>query len=371
MTLKMKDNVVMIGPPVDGRGGMSSVAAAYRHDGLFERYNVVYLSPVAEGHLVGKLFAALSALVRYLGMLLGGRIGLVHIHVASSISFWRKSVFALSAYAFGRPVILHMHGGNFVEFFSGTPALGRKFIKWLFKRADRVVVLSATWIDRFQEIVPASHCVAIENPVVPPSGDAPSRGNRGVVTFLFLGRLEKDKGAYDLLSAFAKITDDFSQVRLVMGGIGELGECEQLANALGLSEKVVFPGWIVGAEKQHWFDEADVFVLPSHIEGLPISMLEAMSNGLPVVICPVGSIPETISDQVEALFVPVGEVSALSAAMLHLARSPALRFEMGQHGLRTFAERYSVGSVVPRVEALYDELLGNPAAKSREMRGVA
>jgi glycosyltransferase involved in cell wall biosynthesis len=363
MRSKQNGNVVMIGTPPDGRGGMSAVVAAYRDGGLFDHCGVIYVSTFAEGSRLRKLLAAFVALLRLIGILMIRHVSVVHIHLASDFSFWRKAILAIVAYGFRKPVILHLHGGNFVEFFSASPAVARRFMLWIFDHACKVVVLSAAWVDRLSGIVPAAKCVVIQNPVVPPAVGTPAREGRAVVTFLFLGRLERDKGVFELISAFAKVAEALPQVRLVVGGDGELAECERLAIALKVREKVEFPGWVTGEDKQRWLLEADVFVLPSHIEGLPISMLEAMSYRLPVVICPVGSIPETIHDQVEALFVPVADVDALASAMLELARDPGLRTLMGQRGQLTFAARYSIDSVIPRIEALYDEVGGRTAKK--------
>lgn len=356
MSLPPRCTVLMIGTPVDGRGGMSAVVAAYRDGGLFDRYRVLYLSGFAEGSPLRKLQAACVGLLRLLAILVLRRVDLVHIHIASGFSFWRKAVFFLVARGFRKPAILHVHGGDFVKFFSASPAMAQKFIRWIFGQAERVVVLSAAWKERLAGIVPAAGCIAIENPVVPPSAPLPRRAERPVVTFLFLGRLERAKGVHELLGAFARVAQAFPAARLVLGGAGNLADCERHAAALGLGDKVIFPGWVVADEKERWLREADVFVLPSHIEGLPISMLEAMSYRLPVVICPVGSIPEAVRDREEALFVPVGDVAALASAMLALARDPALRLRMGRCAERTFAARYGVDSIVPRVEALYDDV---------------
>lgn len=355
-------NVVMIGTPLDGRGGISAVANAYRHGGLFDRCRVVYISSFAEGSRLRKLNAAGVALLRLLWMLALRRVGVVHIHVASNVSFWRKSLFALAAYGFRKPVILHVHGGNFVEFYAAAPALARRFMRFVFAHASKVVVLSAGWIERFAEIVPADRLAVLQNPVPPPAVPIPARDRRAAATFLFLGRLERDKGVFDLLPAFAKVAAAFPQARLVMAGDGDLAACEQLAATLKIRDKVIFPGWVAAEEKQRWLLAADAFVLPSHIEALPIAMLEAMSYRLPVVICPVGSIPETVRDRQEALFVPAADAPALAAAMLELAADAELRAAMGQRGEQCFAAGYSIDSVIPRIEALYDEVLAGAAS---------
>ncbi len=352
--------VVMIGTELEGRGGMSSVVSAYRAGGLFESCGVTYISSAHDGNHVAKIFAAIGALARYLALLMSGQVRLVHIHTASGVSFWRKSVFALIAYVLGKPVILHVHGGNFIEFYSTASLIGQRLITNIFVRASRVVVLSDVWVGRMSRIVDAKKCIVIENPVVPPSDGVPIRHNAPPVRFVFLGRLEADKGVYELIEAFSMVEAVIPGVQLIMGGVGELSGCKRFANSLSVESKVEFPGWVVGTAKSQMLRDADVFVLPSHIEALPVSMLEAMSFGLPIVICPVGSIPEVIADEMEAIFVPVRQVGPLAAAMERLARDKILRKALGQRGAATFSKRFSVHSVVPRVARLYQEVLDAP-----------
>ena len=349
--------LVMIGPPPDGCGGISSVVAAYRESGLFERCRVHYVSPVAEGPVAAKVVAAATALARFGALLAGGKVHLVHIHLASGVSFWRKAIFASLAYSFGKPVILHLHSGNFVKFSTNRSRLGQRIIAAVFRRADRVVILSDSWLDRLSGILPPARCVVIENPVVPPLPWTALPRDRLPVCFVFLGRLEANKGAYDLLNAFAKVAAVYPDVKLVMGGAGNMAYCEELSERLQIRAKVSLPGWVIGAEKAQLLREAHAFVLPSHIEGMPISMLEAMSFGLPMVMCPVGSIPDVVSDGEEAIFVPPGDVESLAAAMLRLACDAEMRHAMGARNLEKFTRRFSAEVIAARVEAMYQEII--------------
>lgn len=348
--------VVMIGTPLEGRGGMSSVVAAYRDGGLFERCGVTYLSPVADGPLVVKLTTAAWVWARFAWLVLTQRVRLVHIHVASGVSFWRKAMFCWIAYLFRRPVILHVHGGNFAEFITQSPAWAQQFIRATMMRAWRIVVLSDSWKNRIGAIVQTENLVVVENPVV--QWPVAKRAHGEEIRFLFLGRLERDKGVYELVEAFAGVCKK-APCRLVLGGDGEIESVRARAIELGIDKKLDFLGWVTGDDKQHAFANADVFVLPSHIEALPVSMLEAMNCGLPIVICPVGAIPEVLRDEQEALFVPPGDVDRLAAEMIQLAMDPELRMRLGKAGQKVFAQRFSTDAVLPRLERLYKAALGD------------
>jgi glycosyltransferase involved in cell wall biosynthesis len=101
---------------------------------------------------------------------------------------------------------------------------------------------------------------------------------------------------------------------------------------------------------------ADFFVLPSLTEGLPLSVLEAMAQGLPVIATPVGGIPEVVLEGEHGYLVPVQEDAALAEAMTRLARDPELARRLGEAGRRRVEERFSFAEMARAYEALYHRL---------------
>lgn len=347
----------MVGTPLEGRGGMSSVAAAYRDAGFFKRCGIRYLTPVADGGAGRKILAFLSAFFVFASWFFSAdkRPSLVHIHVASGVSFWRKSFFAVFSMLFSCPVVMHLHGGAFIEFFRGCSYFGRGFVRRVLCGANRVIVLSSTWIEKVQEISSEMKISAFPNPVAVP--ELIESKHSDSLQFLFLGRLEQAKGVFDLLEAFAGLSADFPSVRLVLAGDGDFGAVSERLSALQISDQVSMPGWITGDKKRELLSVSDIFVLPSYIEGLPVSMLEAMAYGLPVVVSRVGSVPEVLVDGVNGLIVDIGDVACLEAALRRLAASSVLRSNLGDAGRMTVSSVYSTEGVCANLEALYREIL--------------
>ncbi|MBY0236626.1 MAG: glycosyltransferase family 4 protein [Burkholderiaceae bacterium] len=362
-TLPAGKCVVMMGPGPDGRGGMASVSAAYRAAGLFQRWDVACINTLSTGGIISKLIVAAQAWLQLAGLLWRGQVGLVHIHVASGFSFWRKALYVWTLRVAGVPFILHLHGGNFVEFYRASSALAQRFIRTSFGRAARVMVLSQTWVGRMAPIVDRNACVAIGNPVA--TWPAKQREPRPVRRFLFLGRFERDKGLAELLAAFSEVFRLHPDVELLLGGEGDVASIEQVAAKLpGLRAAIKLLGWVGGDAKRQAFDAADVFVLPSYIEGLPVAMLEAMSCVMPVVVTPVGSIPEVVTNRISGLLVAPQDVNALTAAMLSLVQEPGLAERLGQEGKAIFDRSFDAQVVCEQVERLYAELLTQPARKA-------
>jgi glycosyltransferase involved in cell wall biosynthesis len=175
---------------------------------------------------------------------------------------------------------------------------------------------------------------------------------------LFLGRLETAKGIDELLDAAAALAPRFPQLRLVLGGEGDLAHARRRAAELGIADRVELPGWIGPAARDAELARAAVFCLPSHAEGLPMSMLEAMAAGRPVVVTSVGGIPETIQDRDNGLLVPPRDAAALAAALASVLEDDALRAHLAARARETIEQQYSLAVVGEQLASLYRELVG-------------
>jgi glycosyltransferase involved in cell wall biosynthesis len=149
---------------------------------------------------------------------------------------------------------------------------------------------------------------------------AESRTQNEVVRLLYLGALSKRKGYVDLLSALKNI----DQSKYVLDVVGSfIDEETREAAALlidenSLHENVVYHGYLVGDEKDSVVNSADVLVLPTYGEGMPVVILEALSIGLPIVTTPVGAIPEVLESEKDSLLFEPGDVATLQAHILKL-----------------------------------------------------
>jgi len=342
-------------------GGISAVVDAYRAAGLFDRWAVRYIATHEQGPSLSKLTTAGWALGRFAGLLLAGRVALVHVHMAFGASVWRKGVFVLLALLARRPVVTHVHGSDFVEFYTqGCGPVGKWLVRRLLERSDAVVALSSQWVASVHGIAGAAPVRRIWNPVV--LGESPPRSRRGrdEAVLLFLGTLGERKGVYELLESLGALAREFPSLRLRCGGDGEIERVRRRASELGLAERVELLGWVTGAEKQRLLDEAAVFVLPSHREGLPIALLEAMSAGLPVVSTNVGGIPDAVRDGEEGLLVAPGDVPALTAAVARLLRDPALGRRLGAAARQRVERCFRAERIVTELESLYRSLGASP-----------
>jgi len=356
------------------RGGMRSVVEAYERDGVLQRWNFEFLWTHREGSVVARLGIAFSAYLGLLRRLLRGRVSFMHVHSAMRGSFWRKSIFAETARWFGVPSILHLHGSEMKTFYGALSPARKKAVRHSLEKAACVVVLSESWRQFVLGVAPNAHITVINNYVsVPPvisstpgeSGDAP-------FTVLFLGLLGQRKGIYDLLDCWPSVLAAVPGARLQIGGNGEVAAAKLRAQSLGIAESVDFLGWIDGEQKLELLKHCSAFVLPSYNEGLPMSVLEAMSWGKPVVTTRVGGIPELITHGRDGLLINPGDLGALGGALAQLGQDALLRTALGEQGRRRIQASFSETSILPKLENVYRQVLNRRGgATLREKPGDA
>jgi glycosyltransferase involved in cell wall biosynthesis len=314
---------------------------------------VTYLSTHSDGSLVRKSYLALLAFARYFGWLLFRPGFVLHAHVSSRASFWRKSVFIMPALWSGKAVIFHLHGSEFMRFYlDECGAFRQKLVRHLMNRCTRIVVLSESWRLNVARITDNAHVRVLMNPAVPP-GERRAVRPRRTDALLFLGRLGHRKGIFVLLEALAAVRSRFRHVVLLCGGDGELDRVRAEVVRLDLSDNVTLLGWVKGAAKDELLESSTVFVLPSFDEGVPMSILEAMAWGLPVIATPVGGIPEVVTDGREGLLVAPGDADALGEAICRLLVDADLRAQMGRNGRLRFQTDFSIQSVLEKLESIY------------------
>lgn len=221
----------------------------------------------------------------------------------------------------------------------------------LYKRAGLVTANSLGALSAMKTYVPARKLIQVPNPIVWPL-NIPSN-NRYYGVILTIGRLTQQKAHDILIEAFARVANRLPGCRIFLIGEGELEyDLHEQANRLGVSKRIK---WYRTVQNPfEYYNCADMFVLPSRYEGLPNTLLEAMSCGLPVIVSDASSGPlEYVEHEVTGLVVPVGNPDRLADAMERLIGDPALRRRLGEEGRRRVSE-----CAVEKVMEVWEELLG-------------
>ncbi len=348
--------VLQIGPALSVRGGVATLERLIvEHAG--SSISIRHLATVENGSLWRKLLIFANAVWCLRAALRTEPNLLVHIHFASRGSTLRKCVLAWMTARAGRPLILHAHGGSYDDFFERLPRVLQHAVRRIFAQADCFVVLSTQWRDFYTTRCGLSErrVRVLHNPTEIPA-ETPDRTQRTHVQFLFLGRICARKGSYDLLAAFKALPNEVrARARLVFAGDGQVEDLRELASEY--EDQVVVHSWINRAQRDQLLADSDAFVLPSYLEGVPMSMLEAMATALPVITTPVGGIPDVVADGREGLLVTPGDIAALSAAMRRMIDDESLRLTLGLCA-RSRAESFDVREYSVELHRIYRRLLG-------------
>ncbi len=336
---------------------MSSVIKVYQDSGLLQKWNIRFIPTYREGPPARRLAIGLKALCSLVSPLLARRVELVHLHSAQNTSYIRKALLAEIAHIFHIPYIFHIHGAEFDTFYDSGGEMRRRWVRRTMRNAASVVALSEGWKNWIRSAEPRAEVAVVHNPVKIPSVAA-SPSERGS-QILFLGRLGVRKGVYELLEAIKKILPTCPDVRLVCAGDGEIQQVRRRVEELELTNHVQLPGWVTGEEKAEMVRQSAVFVLPSHHEGLPMSVLECMAYGLPVVTTRLRGMDEAVTEGVDGLLVEPGNVQQLAQALETLLLNPDLRNRMGAAARDKAMRKFSTAATFEQLEAVYTRLLAH------------
>lgn len=348
----------MAGPLPPAIGGMTSVIGDLYESRLRDTVRVDLFNTAKQTPPDRSMRHALYARVRlwrsWWSALRSDQPCIAHIHTCSGLSYFLDGALVLTARMRGVPVVLHIHGGRFDLFLDGLDPLRRWFARFVARRAARVVVLSDAWRERLAPRLPGVRLSVVENGV---PLTAPVRATESPPIVVFLGAICRAKGVEDLVRAAARIECD---ARIVLVGPetepGYLTEMQRLIEELGVAKRVAFPGPCHGADKFAWLARASVFALPSHSEAMPISILEAMSAGCPVVATPVGAVPTVIRHGETGLLVRPGDPAELASAIDRLLRDIVLRDRLAAEARRQCVERFSIERTADKIRGIYAEL---------------
>ncbi len=239
--------------------------------------------------------------------------------------------------------------------------------RWTLPHAHRIVTVCQAFAKRLELRGIRRDRIRVQHNSVGPFVASPAeevaelrrRWNLGDASvILAVGRLSFEKGQADLVRAAAVLKQLNLEVpwRFVLAGDGpELDSLQRLAASLDVTERLVFAGHQTNL--QPYYSMARILALPSHSEGSPNVILEAMAAGLPIVATSVGGVPEILAHEQTGLLVPSGDSSAMAEGLARLLKNPALASTLAIAAQRRAASSYSPEAKYRSLVAIYEELL--------------
>ena len=348
--------VLIVGPSlVRTKGGMATVINnILQHEGGQSKIEVKHIVSHVEGRPIEKLLVACKAL---LSVLAQGRFDIMHIHVASDVSIFRKSLFVYLGVVLNKLIILHIHGGDFDVYYNNSSSLVKFYIRKTLLKCHKILVLSDYWKSFFETCILSSNVEVLHNGVQLNGLETCQTAPYNLTNFLFLGRLSKAKGVYDLLQAIDILVNQQDQRKLMffLAGDGDLEQVKSIINQKGLDKNVHLLGWINDSEKEEWLRKVDTLVLPSYIEGLPMSIIEAMAAGKVIISSRIGGIPDLIKEENGWLINP-GDVEGLCKHILYVSTHPEQVTTMSKCNANKVDDQYNLKKINTRLFDIYADL---------------
>jgi glycosyltransferase involved in cell wall biosynthesis len=351
----MVKSIWMIATSPSGKGGIASVIEQYQTAGVFDD-GIVHFEPSHHGrNALGRILPFLKCAAKLWTAMLFGRVQLIHIHTSYGLSFWRKLLLVLPALMTGIPVLTHLHAGSFNEWYAKGSLWRKYWLRFLLKKSYRVIALSEEWKTWVLGVEPCARVLVLPNSLVRDTGLNRSTAKSSNPTVLYLGKIGDQKGSFDLLKAFVAVKSAVPDARLVVGGNGEVDRFLAEAKKLKISDAVEFVGWADEATKTRLMHESWVFVLPSYKEGLPMAILEAMAFSKAIVSCPVGGIPQALTNGETGLLVAPGDIGALSDSLISCLTDSGLNARLGVAARATFDAKFSHDANLPELFSIYKD----------------
>ena len=282
------------------------------------------------------------------------RPDVVHAH---NLFFRTTEAAALARVFFRTPLVTTLHlaamdtGPVAVKTLIGL--YNSTFGRFIIRRSDQTIAVSQAVAEHARTVgrstkpitvVPNGVDTQLFNP-----GDAQRNGRP---TVLFVGRLVGNKGPQTLMEAVPGVLRSHPECLFVLAGAGPLRPAlEDRARKMGVSGSVEFLG--VRDDVPRLMRRSSVFVRPSSLEGMPLTVLEAMASGLPVVATPAGGTPELVEDGKGGYLFPIGDHGALARSITRLLDDRDSAVEMGRRGRRTVENGYTWDQAVERTEEVY------------------
>jgi len=351
---ELGDAVLMIGVAYKNNapGGMAAVVQYYAQ--YFE--NLRYIASWKSSNAVVKLLYGVSAYLRVIMTLLfDRRIKVLHIHSAADASFWRKSAIAKLGKLFGKRVLFHIHASRFRDFYNESEK--KSAILSNLKAVDCLIVLSNSLKKWFEGIgVPVERIEVLHNITEYPVLSESASPDRRKTRFLFLGEIGPRKGVFDILRGMKNHREDLDgRMELKIGGNKNEAELMSAIKEGGLGSMVTFEGWVSGEKKRTLLNWADVYILPSFNEGLPIGILEAMSYGCSIITTRVGGIADVVEQGKNGVFVTPGDDEGIVEAIRRYIDDPELIRKEGTRN-QELVKAYYPDCVLGHLSQIYTKM---------------
>jgi glycosyltransferase involved in cell wall biosynthesis len=355
--------VLLLTPDLKTKGGVTTLCATIKNSFKSEVDYFFAGSRDETKHRISTPLRMLSDYVRFFWAMVTRHYDVVQVNPSFRIgALSRDAGFVLLAKAFHKKVVVFVHGWD-KKFERKLRAKWLQLFRRAYFRADAFVVLARDFKGRLESMGYAGPIyigrTAVDNALLEFSrGDSSSRPcSQRPFNVLFLSRIQKEKGITEALLGFGLLRSRNPDVTMTVAGDGGgLADAKKLVGELEIPD-VRFVGYVSGEGKARELRRAHCYLFPSYEEGMPISVLEAMAFGLPVITRPVGALADFFENGVMGYMTESKAPEVLADLMQKLLGDPVACEQMGQYNRKYVSEHFIAASVAAQIESIYSDIL--------------
>ena len=310
--------------------------------------------------LNSRIYRLIGCLKHFYSLLIKDKsLGIVHINSSyDTKGIVRDLFFIIVSWRLGRKIILQIHSE--IDF-NKYP----KIIKWIarqvFPLSNKILVFSKNDMKKIEMLAPKEKIKILQNAVKVDDFTSKDKSFKkdlsipedgGVI--LFLSRLIKEKGVYDLIESITTVAKEYKNVYFIIAGEGpERNRMEMICKEKGIEKQVRFTGHVNNKNLLKAYSCADIFVLPTYSEAMPMVILEALAAGLPIISTPIGAIPDIIKDGINGFLIEPNSPKQLAEKILFLLHNEETKKRIGEVNIQLAKNEYDVKVILNKLEQLY------------------
>lgn len=355
-----KRNVLFVGSfnydsDSGGTGGQMFACQSLLNSRLSENINWILIDSTAELPLRPVPIRSLYAMRRVATLvyhLITKDIDTAIVFSAHGVSFLEKGLMVLIMRIPRVRTLFAPRSGFIIEDIASP--IKRKYIQWVFQCASVVICQSPYWQSEFNKVAPHGNYKIIHNWIDSSVNHHSDKqyGEKNPTRLLFLGWITHSKGIFDLIEATWQLAQTFD-IKLEVAGDGDaMEELKRLVDERNLQHIVNIRGWVNPKQKQELFKICDIFIQPTHAEGFPNSVLEAMNAGVPVVCTDIPAISSLVNHHEDCILFKRENVNDLASSIQELLESPELRLKLAAGAKQLISEKFDIDYGVTAFEEI-------------------
>lgn len=344
----------MIGPDPAGLGGISRVARIWKANEFFTKFNIMYIPSVSD-HARDKKVYFIRSFLKYM-IHLSKSAQCIYVHTSSYNSFRRKLTFIAIAILLQKNLILHIHPTHFYSYLRELSGIEKFVVNFIFEKLQAVIVLTEDMKLKLNNLFPEKTVYILPNAVDIKRLRPPAIFHRKSNSFLYLGWYIKEKGVYELVDAIEILVHKGVEIKIEFCGTKDIEKFKSYVIKKGLEDRITVNGWVNGRKKIEMLYTCTALILPSHSEGIPNVILEAMATKTPIIATHVGGLKAILNDRENAIIALSQNVKDLSEKLKLCLEDSNLRETIAENAYMDAKKYFDVEIVQHRLKRILTEI---------------